>query len=217
MEHVAKNGDTTGGIVEIHRHGSVHAWSLDMMKIVVAYDGASGCPIPAHVKGSDISGFPTDMMDLVELDEMIVSSQLYGVVGSVMDEVVSDGIACAIHTHGGTIGAVETAEVMDVIVRRIMFSGTKCSSVAAGQSDAPFTGFRDMASLDPVVCSTLNSNAPAAGVTDGASPNAIMTTALKDHGCTANRFDGNSTQCHPRGVVHGNECSQHRDHGKFPA
>ena len=84
-------------------------------------------------------------MKFVEFDDVFVATELNGIVGSVVKEIMPNYVANAGNRDGGCVGPLPTAEMMNLIVFRSIFTGSERRSISPGSNDAPSRSVIDVA------------------------------------------------------------------------
>jgi hypothetical protein len=78
-------------------------------------------------------------MDLIELDDVLVSPELNRVVWRVVDQVVGHPLANASNLEGRAVRPGQPGEVVDVVVLGDVIAGGERLAVSAAQPDAALT------------------------------------------------------------------------------
>jgi hypothetical protein len=140
VEDVPYDGDSACRIIQIHGHSAVKARTFDIVKVIIAYNRSSRRPVATHIKGPDITGLEADMMYLVELNGVIVAAELDCIVGTVMNHIVRNVIADAVHRDGRPVSSIDAPEVMNVIIPCAVSCGRQGLTLASVQGHAAFSG-----------------------------------------------------------------------------
>ena len=108
----------------------------DVVPEIVTDDVASLGGIAAHVEGPAVIRLHAGVMNLVVLDDVIVSPKADGLVGTVMDKIVRKEYSYPLQIDVIGMGALAARHMMDVVVDRLVPRLGECASVSAGQRDA---------------------------------------------------------------------------------
>ena len=110
------------------------------MEVVVADDVAPLRPVAPDVERPGVAGVRADAIHLIELEDVVVAPEQDGGVRRVVHPVVCHAVAHAAEEDGRPVGADPAAEVVDVVVDRIVPAGFERLAVAASQDDAVLAG-----------------------------------------------------------------------------
>ena len=130
------------------------AVAQDVVEVVVANDRASRAqPVPAAgVDRTRVRGLQIHVPDVVVFDDQIVASEPDAPARAVVDEIVRCTVAAAGQRHADAL-LVEDADVVDVVVVRVVTGGCQRLAVAASHTDAVATDLVDVVAHDAVVFS----------------------------------------------------------------
>ena len=89
--------------------------------------------IAPGIERSTIAGLKTYVVDLVQFDKVIVSSQQDRAVGPIVEQVMSKAVANAADVDRSRVGALPSPEVVNAVVDGPMSCGCKCPSIPASK------------------------------------------------------------------------------------
>lgn len=156
IEEVAVDRDAAAEIVEIDAAYAVEAGADQVVKVVEAYDGSARGVVASNVDGADVTGFFGDMVDFVVFDEVVVAFEEERHVGRVVDEVVGSSVSDAFEGDGGIVGAVDEAEIVEVVVDDVVVSSFEGCPIATGEGDAACVDLLEVAVAHAAVVSAVN-------------------------------------------------------------
>ena len=141
-------------------------------------NSAAHGPITTSIDGAGVVRLLTDVINLIEFDQVFVAAKSDGHMWCVMDQVVCDPIANTVNRYSRLIHPLPSTIVMNVVVIGQMTSRFQFRSIATVQVDPTASGLRDFATDHPVVDSAFDLDSPTAYVPDGTTDNSIMRTVL---------------------------------------
>ena len=147
---VAVYGCPARQIVQVHGHHILQD-GHEVVEIVIAHHAAALRPVAPDVKGAAVAGFPANVMHLVELEQVVVAPEQHRRVRRVVHQVVRHALPHPADEDGRTIGADRTAEVVEMIVDRVIPARCERLAVAPAQDDPVFADIVYLARDDPVV------------------------------------------------------------------
>ena len=102
-------------------------------------------PITPGVNGSDVAGLQRDVMNLVELDLMVISTEQNGAVRMLVDQVVRHANSHTAEEDGRNIALRPTPLASEVAVLDHMLTRRQRLPVTARDDHAPISGIQHIA------------------------------------------------------------------------
>ena len=116
IKNVAVNLGAAEHIVQVNTDASASFESGNIVQIIMPDDRASHRPVASGIDCSGIVRFQAYVMDFIELDDVIVSSESDGHVRRIVDQVVYRPVTDTLKRNGGRVHARPSAVVMNMVI-----------------------------------------------------------------------------------------------------
>ncbi len=153
---VAEHGCPARRVVQVNGHHRIEAGlpvqcRAEIVEVVVPDDVPALRPVAPDVERSGVAGLRTYAIDFIELENVVVAPEQYGIVGCIVDPIVCHAVTHAAEEDGGPVRSDPAAEVVDIVVQREVPAGFERLAVAAPQDDAVLARVVDLAGNHTVV------------------------------------------------------------------
>ncbi len=193
IEHVAGNLRAAVHVVQVHAHAAAALEAVDVVQVVVPDHRAPHRPIAPGIDRAGIVRLEAHVVDFVQLDHVIVAAKADGLVRRVVDQIVGNPVADAVHRNAGAVHRLETAVVMDVVVFGVQPGRCQRLAIAAGKRDPAFSHLIDVAP-DDAVGRSRDRDRVASAVADRTADQPVVGTAADDHGRVSHRLEASSRE-----------------------
>ena len=144
---------------------------------------------------------------------MIIAAELDGVVRAIVNEVVRHAVSHAVDADCRTIGSMNPAELVEVIIIRVMAGGGQGFAFPTAERHAPFACLVNVTADHAILAAAGDGDTPTARISHHATGEAILRAACHHHRRAARRFQSHPLESKPRGFSQREKSGQHRENG----
>ena len=189
VNDIPVNGECRGEVVEINRDNPVQSVAFQMMEIIVADDVAAPGPVATGVQCARITGFLHHIVHVIVFDNVIIARYIKCFVRCIVDQIVRSVIAHATYINRPLVGAHPVAEMVNVIVDRVIARRRQRLPVAAVEQNTAECYIVNIAAPDAVLPAILESDGEVAEIAKGAACDFIPAAARNQHTAAQRVFE----------------------------